>query len=50
MTVCLGVAQACSKVRVTCIVVSNRRELSGLCLEATSLLVPETFEFKVLEM
>ena len=48
ISICLGVAQPCSKVRVAWIWSPTDGNLTGLCLGATSLLVPETFEFKVL--
>ena len=46
MTVCPGVAQVCSKVVVTWTWSLTNGNLSYLCLENTSLLVPETFKFK----
>ena len=49
-TVCLGVAQVCSKLGVAWMQSPTDGNLSGLRLGTTSLLVPETFKFKVLIM
>ena len=43
-----GVVQACSKVGMAWMWSQKDGNLSGLCLGATSLSVPETFKFKVL--
>ena len=48
ISICLGVAQPSSKVGVAWMWSPTDGNLSGLSLGATSLLVPETFEFKVL--
>ena len=45
ITVCLWVVQACSEVGVRRMLSRADENLSYLCLGATSLLVPETFEF-----
>ena len=48
MTKCPGVAQVCSKVGVTWMWSPIDGNLSGLCLGATFLLVPETFKVQSL--